>query len=72
MKVKFKLLELMATKNIRTVAELKRRSGISRPVLYDILNGTRDNFSFDIIVRLCDFFDCEIGDLVELKRTSEG
>ncbi|WP_077622035.1 helix-turn-helix domain-containing protein [Sediminibacillus massiliensis] len=66
--VEFNLHELMARKKIRKVTDLAEVTGISRTVLYDLSNGNKRSVRLDTLVRICKALDCEIGDLIKLKR----
>ena len=69
--INFKLLEMMARKNIRTIQELHNESGVSRTVISDLLNGNRKSLRLDTISRFCEALDCEIGELIVIERQDE-
>lgn len=70
-KLKVNIFNLMASKNIRTVAEVSRNTGISSKALYDIINGKTRRIDFDTIEKLCCFFNCEVGDLLKLEEVQK-
>jgi putative transcriptional regulator len=48
-----------------TIAELAEQANVARPTLSRIINQRGYNTTTDVIGRLCTFFNCEVGDLVE-------
>jgi putative transcriptional regulator len=62
------LLEMMAKRNIRTIKELSNISGLSRKPISEVLNNKSHRMHTDTIAKLCTALDCEIGDLLVLKR----
>lgn len=68
LEIEIKLLELMAKNNIRKVTDLQRVSGISLQALYNILNKKNEGLRLDTIAKLCKALDCEIEDLIVIKR----
>ncbi len=48
-----------------TIAELAERAKVARPTLSRIINQRGYNTTTDIVARLCTFFKCPVGDLVE-------
>jgi putative transcriptional regulator len=66
--VEIRLLEMMGRKNIRTIQELHKASGISRTIISDLLNGNKRSIRLDTVEKLCKALDCEIGELIQIKR----
>ena len=66
--INFRLLEMMARKNIRTIKELHEETGISRTVISELLNGNRKSLRLDTISRFCEALDCEIGELIVIEK----
>lgn len=62
------LLEMMGKRNIRTIKELSQRSGLSRKPISEVLNRNTHRMKTDTIVKLCLALECEIGDLLVLKK----
>jgi putative transcriptional regulator len=62
---------LMAKKGIRTMVELEEKSGVSRQVLDRLDKNKSKRLDFETIVKLCEFFECEVGDLLYLEREGE-
>jgi putative transcriptional regulator len=63
-----KLLEMMGKSNIRTIKELHEKTGISRTIISGLLNGDKNSMQLKTIGKLCAVLDCEIGDLIVLKK----
>ena len=63
-----KLLEMMARNKIRTIEELHRKTGISRRAISAILSGKKTGLRFETIVKLCQTLNCEIGELIVIKK----
>lgn len=63
-----KLLEVMGKKEIRTIEELHKKSGLSRKSISKIINKETKRISTDTIAKLCNALDCEIGELIEIKK----
>jgi len=62
---------LMAKKGIRTMVELEEKSGVSRQVLDRFEKEKSKRLDFDTIVKLCLFFDVEVGELLYLEDEGE-
>lgn len=48
--------------------ELAEKSGVNRVTLSKILNKPGAMIRSDVLDRLCAYFDCQVGDLVEYVR----
>jgi putative transcriptional regulator len=66
--IEINLQLMMARKKVKNVVELSELTGISRTVLYDLLNEYKRSVRLDTLVRICKALDCEIGDLIEIKK----
>lgn len=66
--IEINLHELMGRKKIRHISELSEATNISPTVLYDLSNGYKRSVRLDTLVRICKVLDCEIGDLVVIKK----
>lgn len=66
--IKSKLHVLMGNKKIRSVSQLAAETGLSRPTLYRIYNETGEKIEYDTIDKLCRYFQCGVGDLLEFKE----
>lgn len=63
-----KLLEMMGKNGFRTIKELHEKTGISRTVISDLLNDNQRAVRLDTIGRLCHALECDIGDLLVIKK----
>ena len=68
--IKLKLNELLNEKNM-TILQLSDIVGISRSTLNSMVNGTTKGIQFSTIETLCNFFRCDINDLIEFTPTVE-
>lgn len=66
--IEVKLFEMMGKRNIRTIKELKEKTGLSRKAISIALNNANQRMSLDTVVKLCKALDCEIGELITLKK----
>jgi putative transcriptional regulator len=66
--IEINLLECMARVKIKTVKELSKRTGLSLTILYDLSNGYKRAIRLDTLVKICKALDCEISDLVVIKK----
>ncbi|MCL6615867.1 MAG: helix-turn-helix transcriptional regulator [Anoxybacillus ayderensis] len=71
-KVKTRLHVLMGEKKIRSINQLSKETGITRQTLTRIYNEESNQLDFATIEKLCDYFDCDIGDLIYLQEVEEG
>lgn len=64
--LKNKIKYLMADKNIRTISELSRQTGISRDTLNKIYDNSRaETVTMEMYLKLCRLFNCKLSDLIE-------
>ena len=68
--LRFRLRELIAEKQFQegkrvTLEEITSATGIHRTTLSKIQNVRGYNTTTDVLDKLCAYFDCEIGDLVQ-------
>lgn len=66
--VQIKLLEQMAKKNIRQSKKMSKAAGVSELTVHNILNNKTKSIRLDTIVKLCKALDCEIGELIVIKK----
>jgi putative transcriptional regulator len=62
--IKSKLHILMHDHKIKSIAKLSELTGISRPTLYRIQNETGDRIEYGTLNTLCEFFKCDVGDIM--------
>lgn len=66
--VEVKLYEVMRDRNVRTIQELHEKSGLSRKAISQALNKKSHRMHTDTIAKLCGALDCEIAELIVLKK----
>ena len=66
--VEIKLLEVMAKREIRTIEEVHKRSGLSRKAVSKIINKETKRISTDTIAKLCNALDCDVDELIVIKK----
>lgn len=74
--IRFRLKELIAEKEFResrvvTIAEIAKETGIHRATLSKIANERGYNTGTENVARLCRFFDCEVGDVMQYLPEEE-
>ncbi len=60
------LWKLLIEKNIKSCLELSRLTGIAPSTLTRMRNN--EYVAMDVLVRLCDYFNCTLNDIVEINR----
>ena len=55
--------------SLRTVAA---ETGISRYTVYAFANDTLNEYPKEVVARLCNYFDCTVGDLLLVEDAPEG
>ena len=68
MELKNNLRLLMVKNGVRTMVELEEKSGVSRQVLDRFEKNKSKRLDFETVVKLCAFFDCEVGDLLYVDK----
>lgn len=58
----------MGEHKIRSISQLSKETGLSRPTLTKIYDNETNRIEFETIEKLCTFFDCEIDDLMVLEK----
>lgn len=74
--IRYKLKELIAQKSFAegrrvTLDEVSAQTGISRNTLSRIANKRGYSTTIDAIDRLCEYFDCQINELIERVNVSD-
>ncbi len=54
-----------------TIADIAKKTELSRSTLNRVINTKGYNVGLDAIDQLCDFFDCQPGDLLEYYPDAE-
>lgn len=68
--IEMPLYELMAQRNV-SVAELSKRTGMSRQAIYYLLNRPPSSIYISTITRICAALDVDPGTLLQLKEVPE-
>lgn len=66
--IEIKLYEMMGKRGIRTIEELRTKSGLSRKAISTAINNQNHRMHTDTIAKLCKALDCEISELLVLKE----
>lgn len=66
MMIECRLRVLMAEKNINIV-ELSEKIKVNRNTISSLYNGKSRTYNDDILNKLCDFFECTVGDILVYK-----
>ena len=66
-----KLSTLMGA-NRYSIQDVHIRTGLARSTITQLYHDRAKRIDFDTIEKLCNLFDCKIGDLLELQKTSGG
>lgn len=74
--IKLRLRELLAQRESREsrrirLAEIAQTTGISANTLTPMINNQTDRVSLQALARLCDYFHCMPGDLLQLTSGEE-
>lgn len=69
--LKTNLRILMAKKGIRTMVELEEKTDVSRQVLDRLDKGKSKRLDFETVIKLCTFFECEVGELLYIGEPKE-
>ena len=62
--IKNRLAILMAEHGIKTMTELSEETGLDKNTVSNWYNQKISRFSSDTLEIICDFFDCQVGDLL--------
>lgn len=66
--IEIRLFEMMGKRNVRTIEQLKEKTGLSRKAISAALNNKNHRMHTDTIAKLCMALDCDIADLIVLKK----
>lgn len=69
-KVKSRLPMLLGEKRAR-ISDVCRETGISRTTLTALYYEKGKGIYFDVLVKLCAYFDCNVGDILEIANGSD-
>jgi putative transcriptional regulator len=65
--LKIHLSKLMGERRLK-ISDVSRETGISRGALTRIYNETAERLDVEALVKLCDYFECTISELLEHTR----
>lgn len=65
--IKINLSRVMGEKRIK-VSELSRMTGLNRIGLQKLYNEETSSISFETLEKVCIALDCEVSDLIEIKK----
>jgi putative transcriptional regulator len=66
--IKNKLAILMAENDIRTMIELSNKTGLDKNTISNWYNQKITRFSAETLEVLCEFFDCQVGDILVYEK----
>lgn len=69
--VRFNLEDMMWRKRVPSINQLSKETKISLPTLYKIKNNNQVLIHLETIETLCNYFDCEVNDLIVYKREGQ-
>ncbi len=75
--MKNRLVALMGEKQARenkpvSAAIIARETGLSRQAIHKWIHNDITQFNAETIQSLCEYFDCEVGDLLYIDRSTNG
>lgn len=50
------------------ISDLARETGLNRGTITRLYHETAERVELDVIEKLCDYFQCEIADLLEIEK----
>lgn len=65
--IKCHLSRLMGEKKVK-IADVSRDTGINRGTLTRLYQETAERIDLEVIDKLCDYFGCDAGDLLEHRK----
>lgn len=74
--IRFRLKELIADKSFKegrriTIEEVANATSVHRTTLSKIANKVGYSTTTDVLDALCEFFNCEVGEIAERERNLE-
>lgn len=55
-------------KRLEKITDVSKATGISRTTLTQFYYKRGKQISYDVLEKLCDYLDCQIGELLQLKK----
>ena len=68
--IKCHLSKLMGERKLKVI-DVARETGIHRGTITRLYQETAARVELDVVDSLCDFFDCDVGDLFEHRKTDK-
>ncbi len=65
--IKCHLSRIMGEKKLK-IADVARETGINRGTITRLYQETAVRVEFDVLEALCDYLECDIGELFEVKK----
>jgi DNA-binding Xre family transcriptional regulator len=74
--VRSNLLVLAAQKSQRegrriSLRQIVKDTGVSKYTIYALAHNQLEEFPKDVLKKLCDYFDCDIGDLLKFEEVPD-
>lgn len=66
--IKSKLHILMGERKIKSILQLHQETNITRKSLSNLYNDNFKALDADVLSRLCDYFNCNVGDLLVFEK----
>ncbi len=64
--IKINIKYLMVDHNVKSISQLSRETKIARNTLNKLIDNEKpETLKFEIAFKLCDFFKCNLSDLIE-------
>ena len=70
MKISYKKLWMLLIQKDITKVRLKRDLGLAAGTMSKLNKG--EDVALSVLLRICDYLDCDIGDICEAVRVNEG
>ena len=70
MKISYKKLWMLLIQRDITKVKLKRDLGLAAGTMSKLNKG--EDVALSVLLRICDYLDCDIGDICEAVRVNEG
>ncbi len=70
MKISYKKLWMLLIQKDITKVKLKRDLGIAAGTMSKLNKG--EDVSLSVLIRICEYLDCDIGDICEVVRAENG
>jgi putative transcriptional regulator len=64
-------LRVLMAKHKMNIQDVSDRTGLSRKSISKLYHEESVQITFDVIARLCDLFNCKVGDLLYLEESED-